>query len=185
MRIISGIRRGKRLLSTKTTLIRPTTDRTKEFIFNFLGTNIINSKVLDLFAGTGNLGIEALSREANKAVFVENHRPNSIIIRKNLKLSQLESQAQIVTTDVFRYLKWLHKKDIRFNFIFADPPYQKKLYQRLLHEVDALNIFEKDGMFIFEYQSTENNEIELAFLRLIKFKVFGNTSISIYSRNGS
>ena len=105
MRVISGRCKGRILFSPKNKFIRPTSDRVKEVIFNFIGEAVDNSLVLDLFSGTGNLSIEALSRGAQFAVLVDNSEPAIRLIYRNLELTDLLSQCQIVKQDVSRYLK--------------------------------------------------------------------------------
>ena len=184
MRIISGIRKGKKLIRPKNLKIRPTSDSVKEFIFNFLGNIVIQTKVLDLFSGTGNLGIEALSRGALEVIFVERDNFISQIIHKNLKLTQFELQSQVINSDVFRCIKWLIAKKQKFNLIFADPPYQSNLYNKLLNLIDESNLLLNNGMFIFEHQSNEFLTTNLTNLFLHKTRKLGNTTISFFINRG-
>ena len=183
MRIISGQQKGRKLVGPKISKIRPTTDYTKEFLFNYLGDRVIQTKVLDLFAGTGNLGIEALSRGASEAVFVEQDKTISRIINKNLQLTQFELQSQVINSDAFKYIKWLTKRNMKFDLIFADPPYQYNLYAKLLNMIDENNILVENGLFILEHQSNEFLTMNLVTLVLKKSKKLGNTTVSFFKKS--
>lgn len=125
MRIISGRFKGRNLVSFKAEHIRPTTDRVKETIFNILMHDVAERSVLDLFSGTGNLGLEALSRGAQKVTFVESNRTSIKIIRDNIKLLRVESECEIIGKDVFRFLK--DDRGGPYQLILCDPPYTELL----------------------------------------------------------
>ena len=125
MRIISGKYKGRRLTSFAADHIRPTTDRVKESLFNIIAADIPEAKVLDLFSGTGNLAIEALSREAKHVTCVESHKKSLSIIRENLKLLEITDQIEIVCSDVFTYLKDYISEP--FDVILIDPPFTKAI----------------------------------------------------------
>jgi len=185
MRVISGIRKGRKLVAPQSLKIRPTTDSTKEFIFNYLGDVVIDTKVLDLFAGTGNLGIEALSRGAQQVIFVERNKVVIQIIHKNLKLTQFQTQSQIVVNDVFKSIKWLVRKKLKFDLIFADPPYQDSQCVKLLNTIDENSLLSKSGIFILEHRSKELAAINFKNLVIQKNKLFGNTTISFFTNIGA
>lgn len=184
MRVISGSCKGRKLICPKILKIRPTTDRTKEFIFDYLGSQVYQTKILDLFSGTGNLGIEALSRGADEAYFVENDRSVTQVIYQNLQLTHFESQAHVVNSDVFKFLKWVAPQHIKFDLIFADPPYQGNLVNKLLIEVDRNNILLEGGIVIIEYRKSEL--LERHYLNLIwqKTKILGDTAVSFFIKSG-
>src|ERR1700676_5371250 len=132
MRIIAGKYRSRILKSLKGNAPRPTSARLRETLFNVLAPNISGSRFLDIFAGTGAVGIEALSRGATQAVFIENHAPAATLIRRNLASLEIQTEAQILPLDALRAAR--HKPtDAPFDFAFVDPPYaEKEQYDRVL-----------------------------------------------------
>ena len=127
MRIIAGTKRGVHLASFKSRNVRPTTDRTKEVIFNVLRNHVEGSHVLDIFSGTGSLGIEALSRGAAKAVFIDNDKNSNKILRENLNKSDFLNSSKVLTLPAKHSLKKLSTMGQKFDLIFADPPYKGNL----------------------------------------------------------
>ncbi len=155
MRIIGGKYKGKRIKSLPkredTKLLRPTTDRVKESVFSILNNYLEGVKFLDLFAGTGNVGIEALSRGAEKVVFVENDRKFCKLIKENLRNLQVEkNRYEVICDDYVNALKKLARKGEKFDFIYADPPYEKGFYTRIVNMVKNLNLLDRDGLLILE-----------------------------------
>src|ERR1700687_5010649 len=137
MRVIAGIYRSRILKSRKGLALRPTSDRLRETLFNVLAPNIAGSRFVDLFAGTGAVGIEALSRGAAEVVFIENHAPAAVLIRRNLESLAITSEAQVLPLDALRALEKIARKhkptDAPFDFVFLDPPYaEKNQYDRVL-----------------------------------------------------
>jgi 16S rRNA (guanine966-N2)-methyltransferase len=160
MRIIGGKYKGKRLKSLPkredTKLLRPTTDRVKESVFSILNNYLEGVKFLDLFAGTGNVGIEALSRGAAKVIFVENDKRFCKLIRENLKkLGVEENKYEIICDDYVNALKRLAKRGEKFDFIYADPPYEKGFYTRIVHMVKNLGLLDEDGLLMLEEPKNE------------------------------
>ena len=127
MRVITGSARGRRLKELEGMETRPTTDRVKEGMFSALQFDIEGRKVLDLFAGTGQLGIECLSRGAKSAVFVDRRKDAVALIRENLKATELSHKAKVVSGDSMEYLKGVREK---FDIIFLDPPYEAGVLER-------------------------------------------------------
>lgn len=163
IRIITGSAKGTRLISPKGTDTRPTSDRVKESLFNILSDNIIGKKVLDLFAGTGNLGIEAISRGADEAFFID--IATDKIIRNNLNRAHFEDKAKIFKGDVFKFLKFFEKKQLIFDLIFIDPPYYKGLSQKTMEILDSSTIFSDNGIIVLESGFNE------------EFSAYGNIEI--------
>ena len=147
MRVITGSARGRRLRELEGQETRPTTDRVKESMFNILQFDVEDSRVLDLFAGTGQLGIEALSRGAASAVFVEQRRDAVALIRENLKLTGLSERARVVNGEALAYLASAGEK---FDLIFLDPPYAAKLWKPVLEAVSRFDILSDHGIIICE-----------------------------------
>jgi len=155
MRVIAGRAGGVRLISPKIG-VRPTMDRVKAAIFSSLGEMVIDARVLDLFAGTGALGIEALSRGAESAIFVEEHRQSVAAIKENLEQTGFEGR--IRQQDAFSYLKRASAE--RFRIIFADPPYEKmrsgeKFTEKLLSNEGLPRLLEPEGVFVLEKRPGE------------------------------
>src|SRR5262249_34248629 len=138
MRIIAGKFKGRRLVHFDARHIRPTTDRIKENLFNILGDRITGSRVLDLFSGTGNLGLEALSRGANHVTFVESHRKSMDIIRRNCSLLELKD-VELVLSDVFHYLT--NYVGEPWDIILVDPPFTEKWATRCIEALSKSAVF--------------------------------------------
>jgi 16S rRNA (guanine(966)-N(2))-methyltransferase RsmD len=175
MRVISGERKGRRLASPKKARVRPTSDRVKESIFNVLQTEVVGKRVLDLFSGAGSLGIEALSRGAESATFVDASRQSMTILKKNLRDLDLENKSTILRLDG---LKALTKLKQRFDLVFADPPYLKGLVQRIVDSVAQSEVLEKNGLLILEHHKKEKSSFPQESLSLLKQKRFGDTVIT-------
>jgi 16S rRNA (guanine966-N2)-methyltransferase len=159
MRIISGISKGKRLQTPKDKTIRPTSDRVKESIFNILGDEVEGRIVLDLFAGTGNLGIEALSRGAKKAVFVEKGRQALRLIQKNLFQCGLENVSEILPKEAHRAIGILNQRGESFDLILMDPPYEKGLIQQTMVKLNTHKIYHEDTILVIEHDRRETESI--------------------------
>ena len=154
-RIIGGSRRGKKLHPLRGGIIRPTGDRQKESIFNILSGNVNGAIVLDLFAGTGALGIEALSRGANFAVFIDVHKPAISLLNQNIESCGFEGQTQVIRWNIQKDLECLGTVRRKFNLVFMDPPYNKGYIEptlRLLHRSGCL---ESDAVIVIEHAPQE------------------------------
>ena len=147
MRVITGTAKGRRLKELKGNETRPTTDRVKEGLFNIIPFDIEGRKVLDLFAGTGQLGIEALSRGAASAVFVEQRRDAAALIRDNLKLTGLEANTKVVTGEVLAFLSSCREE---FDIILLDPPYATDLLKNAVISISQFDILSNHGIMICE-----------------------------------
>jgi len=179
MRVIAGIRRGFRLFVTKSSATRPTTDSTKEFIFNVAASSFEGCVVLDLFAGTGSLGIEALSRGAAKAVFVESSRDACKVLIQNLKKCKFESLAEVVVAPADRAVKILGRRNETFDFIFADPPYDSNLAVKTMEWVNMFQLLKKDGLLTVEHRDAI--DFDNSALSLVRSKKKGDTTVSFYA----
>ena len=157
MRVIAGRAGGVRLTSPKSG-VRPTMDRVKAAIFSSLGEMVIGARVLDLFAGTGALGIEALSRGAESALFIEEDRQSAATIEKNLTKTQLTGRVR--QQDVFRFLTTAAAAAEKFQIVFADPPYDKmksgeSFTEKLLDNKTLPRVLEPHGVFVLEKRPSE------------------------------
>src|SRR5205085_7223389 len=182
MRVIAGRAGGVRLASPKSGL-RPTMDRVKAAIFSSLGENVIGARVLDLFAGTGGLGIEALSRGAESALFVDEDRQSIAAIEKNLLKTGFKGRVR--QQDVFSFLKQGRATAEKFRIVFADPPYEKMksgeyFTEKLLHDENLPLLLEPDGIFVLEKKPGETLP-ELESWRLLRQKKYGATEVLFLS----
>lgn len=176
MRIITGSARGCRLKTPKgAEVTRPTADRVKESLFNILGTLVPGRKVLDIFAGTGNLGLEALSRGAETAVFVD--KATAKLIAENLAFTRLTEKAVVRSGDVFAELTRQASAKAEFSLIFCDPPYHKGLWQQALRQIDgSQGLMAANGILVVEHGADENDMPELSRLKLVHNRRYGHTT---------
>jgi len=176
MRIITGSARGCRLKTPKgAEVTRPTADRVKESLFNILGSLVGGRKVLDIFAGTGNLGLEALSRGAQSAVFVD--KATAKLIGENIQLTRLGERATVRSGDVFVELARQEAVKAKFSLIFCDPPYYKGLWQEALQRIDkSRGLMAENGIFVVEHGADENDMPELSDLVLVHNRRYGHTT---------
>ena len=182
MRIITGSARGCRLKAPKGQDTRPTADRVKESLFNILGQKVLDRKVLDLFAGTGNLGLEALSRGASRGVFVD--CATAALIRENAVLTHLQDKAAVRGGDVLAELGRLAAGGEPFDLIFCDPPYHKGLWEKALTVIDrSAGIMAEHGILVIEHGADENEIPPLAQLELVMNRRYGHTTqLSFFQR---
>ncbi len=178
MRIITGTSKGRRLATPKSHAIRPTSDRVKESIFNILGKGVEGKVVLDLFAGTGNLGIEALSRGAKKAFFVEKGRQALRLIQRNLSQCGMSERSEILSMDVGRAIGILNQRGGSFDLILMDPPYEKGLIQKTLIKLHSNRIYHEDSILLIEHDRREPIPQTVEGWRLIRQQGIGDTLIS-------
>jgi 16S rRNA (guanine966-N2)-methyltransferase len=177
VRIISGKYKGN-LVSFQASHIRPTTDRVKESQFNILGGIFENARVLDLFAGTGSLGLEALSRGAKEVVFVEENRKSIEIIKKNLQKLKVIEPVQIVQKDVLKFLKGY--SGAAFDVIFIDPPFTEEMADSVLLAASGSAIFHENSILTIE--SGRREKVQDKYPHLIREDVreFGDKFLSFY-----
>lgn len=180
MRIIAGEARGRRLKSIRGTTTRPTLDRVKESIFNMLGPSLYSISVLDLFAGFGGLGLEALSRGAESVIFVEKEYRNVKIIKENIKICGFVDRAQVERKDVFAFLSGAGGS---YDLILMDPPYGGGLALRAVKQINKEGIIAQQGLIVVEHGLNDKME-ELPDLDIIKEKTYGDTCITIYQAGG-
>ena len=181
MRVVGGIAKGRRLKALKGLNIRPTSDKVKESIFNILGDKIIDAIFLDLCAGTGGIGIEALSRGAKETLFVENNQRAVKLIKENLSLCKLENNSKVVCDDAVRFLE---DSDKRFDIIFFDPPYKSDLFEKAMIVFDRKELLNNNGILIIEHNSKTTLPEETNSLILLKKYKYGDTTLSLYKKRG-
>ncbi len=184
MRVNTGSAKGRRLISPKGNKIRPTSSRIKEALFSIIGNKINESIFLDGFSGTGNIGIEALSRGASKCLFIENHKESLSIIKKNLSITNLLENSLIINKSFIQGIKYVSSLHFKIDIIFLDPPYIKGLIQPALIAIIEGNILNKYGIIIVEH---DKNDIimEPMGLACYKQKKYGNTILSFFRQEES
>ena len=177
MRIITGLARGKKLALPSDNSIRPTSDMVKEAIFNTIQFDIEGKSVLDLFGGTGQLGIEALSRGAKSAVIVDDNPSAVKLIKTNLSIAGLPS-GTAVRDDAFRYLE----RDEKFDIIFLDPPFESRLLTKALQKIIEFDKLNDGGIIILEGPADEEPGELASLYKKIKSKKYGKKRITLYTR---
>ena len=178
-RIISGSARGIRLQAVPGDITRPITDRVKEAVFNILSSDIVDAQFLDLFGGTGSVGIEALSRGASSATFIDLHSQATSVIKANLKTTHLETKATVHQMDAFRYLSSPATK--KFDYVYIAPPQYKQMWLMALHLVDdRMDWLADDGWVIVQIHPVELEEIKLDHLVEFDRRKYGSTVVLFY-----
>ena len=178
MRVISGIRRGKKLIGFEGDAVRPTTDRVKESIFNLIAPYVSSAVVLDLFGGSGALSCEALSRGAEKAVIVDFDNKSIDIIKKNVSMLDFNDRCSIMLSDAFSYLDSVSAKD-KFDIIFLDPPYNKGFIEPVLKKISDRGLLSEDGIIVLESDTTDMHD-DIDGLSIEKQRKYGRTYITVY-----
>lgn len=179
MRVIAGKAKGRKLRPVPGDIARPITDRVKESLFNILGDEVVDALFLDLFAGTGSVGIEALSRGARRAIFVERSQRAIETIKENLKITGLAEQAKVVRDDVFRFLA--REPAERFDLIYIAPPQYKGLWAETLLALDGKGFLTEGGLAIVQIFPKEYRDLELRCLHLVDQRKYGSTMLCFYS----
>jgi 16S rRNA (guanine(966)-N(2))-methyltransferase RsmD len=178
-RIISGTARGIRLQSVPGDITRPITDRVKEAVFNIISADLVGGNFLDLFGGTGSVGIEALSRGADMATFIDLHSQAVNTIKSNLAATHLESKAKVHQMDAFRYLSGTATQ--KFDYIYIAPPQYKQFWITALHLVDShMEWLVDDGWVIVQIHPVELEEITLEHLVEFDRRKYGSTLVLFY-----
>ncbi|MGI6561486.1 MAG: 16S rRNA (guanine(966)-N(2))-methyltransferase RsmD [Clostridia bacterium] len=181
MRVITGTAKGTKLIAVKGMHTRPTTDKVKEAIFSILSTRVLVDKVLDLFAGTGALGIEALSRGALSCVFVDNDRNSISVIKTNLEKTKLLNKGTVVQKDVFAYLDACKDK---YDLVFMDPPYDKNFIQKSLSMLDINDIINEKGVIVCESSADDIIEDRYHHFQIYREYLYGGTKITVFYAKG-
>lgn len=179
MRIISGKARGSKLFTTPGLETRPTTDRVKESLFNLLQYDFYNKSVLDLFAGSGALGLEAVSRGAISLTLVDQSKECIEIIKKNIEKTHAEAESNVVQGDCLSAIKRLPTESL--DLVFMDPPYLKGHVEPILRALVSTNVLKPNAFVVIEHEKSDLWEMPEG-LELLKSRTYGITSITIYRR---
>lgn len=183
MRVISGERKGFKLKSPKGLNTRPTEDRIKEALFNILGGVKEDSMVLDLFAGSGGLGIEFLSRGGGFAYFIDKNINSIYILKENIQHTSYQDKSKIVKTDSFKALDFFNTHNVTFDYIILDPPYDKDLVIKAVKIIDEFNLLRQDGIIIIEHEKDLIMDERYGSLRKVKENRYGKVTLVFYTND--
>lgn len=184
MRIIAGTCKGRRLSPIKGSDIRPTSDRVREAVFNILGVRVKGAVVLDLFAGTGALGIEALSRGAAAATFVDHRQPALTLVRRNLDACGLSAKARLICRDIRHGLDMFRGKRPPFDLVFMDPPYHTGCLMPALIHLESAGCLAADAWVVIEHDPREAVVADDLHLLVTDTRRYGGTWITFLSIAG-
>ena len=182
MRVITGKARGIQLKTPEGMQTRPTADRVKEALFSIIHFDVPGARVLDLFGGTGQLGIEALSRGAERAVFVDAREESCRLIRENLKRTKLEKDAKVIRSD---YLDYLNRCREQYNIILLDPPYAEVFLENALKRITEIDILQSDGIIVAERPLGKELPWEFEGFTRSKDYKYGKVLLTIYRKASS
>ena len=180
MRVITGKARGVQLKTPEGLKTRPTADRVKEALFSIIQFDVPNTRVLDLFGGTGQLGIEALSRGAKSAVFVDADEKACNLIKENLRRCKMEAEGQLVRAD---YLDYLSRCKQKFDIIFLDPPYAEVFLENALKRITEIDILESGGIIVAERPVGKELLCEFSGFSRSKDYKYGQTLLTLYRKD--
>lgn len=180
MRVISGKYKSRSLQTIKSSSTRPTTDKNKESLYNIIGPYFNGGNCLDLFAGSGGLGIEALSRGMECLYSVDNHYQAYSMIKKNIETLKIDEETHVLKSDYRKAIEKLSNEGIRFDLVLLDPPYGKKIIQPLLVKMQELKLLNEGCIVVCEDLKEEVFEEKYLSLRRIKQVSYGITALHIY-----
>lgn len=177
MRIVAGEFKGRRLETPENYDIRPTSEKVKEALFSMISGNVPDAVCCDLFAGTGNLGLEALSRGAAKCYFGDNSRTGIELVRHNVEHCRAEERSQVIFGDFEKVLNKIHEP---VDIFFLDPPYKKGLYEDCFRLISELELLAEEGIIIAEHSSEDPFPDEIEGYVKLKDRRYGSMSVTIY-----
>ena len=180
MRVISGKARGVVLKTPDGMQTRPTADRVKEALFSILQFDLPGTKVLDLFGGTGQLGIEAISRGAKSAVFVDAGDVPCKLIRENLRRAKMENEGRVVRADYLQFLSQCHET---FDIIFLDPPYAEVFLENAIKKISEIDILQSGGIIVSERPVEKPLNLEIGGFTRSKDYKYGKTLLTLYRKD--
>lgn len=188
MRIISGTARGTKLFSLEGDFTRPTLDRVKEALFNILANRVRESIVLDLFAGSGALGLECASRGAEKVVFCDSSKEAIKIIKKNIEKTKMQEKAVVIQSD---FKKCIEIQEEKYDLILIDPPYKTSFAKEAIERILENNRLKENGLIVIETDELERVQEELEkdkliseFLEIVQIRKYGRVKLMLMERKG-
>lgn len=184
MRVVAGTAKGLPLKAVPGTSTRPTTDKVKESIFNMIGPFFDGGIAVDLFAGSGGLGIEALSRGIDRVIFTDKDRKSIETIRANLEKTKLQEQAEVYKVEAERAIKAMKKNGVQARLMFLDPPYHLEKSYELMDKAAEIGIMTEDSIVVCEHAKEVELEAETKYFERFKHEPYGSTVISIYRFKG-
>ncbi len=182
MRVIAGSRKGHQLAAPPGREVRPTSDRVRTVLFDTLGESVVAARVLDLFAGAGTLGVEALSRGAHSADFVENHRAHARLIQENLRRTHLEHHGRVILEDAFVFLSQAGRHEAPYQIILADPPYHFSEISKLFELLEAATVLAENGTFVWEASVRSTSLRSGNVPAFVREKIVGETVLRFYRK---
>ena len=180
IRVISGIAKGHRIEVPRGRTVRPTSDRAREALFNILGDRVVNARFLDLYAGSGAVGIEALSRGARETVFVEKRHRVTTTIMRNLARTGFTKRARVIERDVADALRTLRRQEKTFDIVFGDPPYDLPNSEEILQLIGSTQLMTERTLIVWEHASRTPLSLAIGNLLSIKEVRYGDTSFSFF-----
>lgn len=181
MRVVSGSCKGRPLKAVPGNTTRPTTDKVKEALFNMIGPYFDGGLGLDLFAGSGGLGLEALSRGLDKVIFIDREPKAIQTIYENLSACKFEEKAEVYRNDADRAIKPLIKREIAFDYVFLDPPYKKQQLVHLMEKMDKQGLVKLDGLIVCEHSFDIELPQAVGRFSQMKHEKYGMIAVTIYS----
>ena len=178
--MISGCIRGRKLSTLPGSAVRPTADRVKEAMFSILTDRPVEAHVLDLFAGSGALGIEAISRGASSAVFVDRDRNVINVLRQNLERCNIDDRATVIQWDIVRNLNCLKAIPQAFNLVFMDPPYGLELVQKAIGHLIHIDCLENGAIIVAEHEPGAEIKFDATFITVSDTRQYGRNQLSFF-----
>ena len=179
MRIVSGEYKGRRLEMPENYDIRPTSEKVKEAIFSIISGNVPDAVCIDLFSGTGSIGLEALSRGAAKCYFGDNSKSSLELTKRNIKMCRAEEKSIVISGDFEKVLSRIGERNEKADIIFLDPPYKMGLYSKCFEIIENLNLLSQEGIIVAEHDSKDEFEPEIGSFKKLKEKKYGSIGITI------
>ena len=186
MRVVAGSAKGRRLKSPPNTDTRPVMDRVKTALFDILTGDVVEARFLDLFAGTGSIGIEALSRGATFATFVELGPDTVRCVRENLAITGLAAQAEVLRADAFRFVEQAHARGTRYDIVYVAPPQYQSMASRAIALLDASPLTESGGLVVAQIHPREHGDLDALALKTLEQydeRKYGSTLLRFYQHH--
>ena len=180
MQVVGGEKKGVKIRSLRGMALRPTATRVKEAFFDVLGPRAAGATMADFYAGTGSVGIEALSRGAKRVSFIENHLPSVKVLKTNLTASGLGHRAKVHTMDSVAYLRWAKRHFCVFDLLYVDPPYHGPLAEHFLRRLSSSGIVKAGGIVVIEHFHKQPLPAVSGHLKIDRCYSYGDTRLSLY-----